>query len=199
MLSKVNFLDISSWPNDLKELYNFAVSDVAALIHFAIPLKNAGMTELDELKEFKDCKMHYGPKLSGLKKSSREFWPWAYQIDSHKYKHFFLIVELIMVIPFSTAVAERGFSAVRRIPTYWRSTLAAPLVADCLRFCSRKSELDSQSFRHKLIERSSTTYLDGTEKENDYLGTLTKRRINKILNGIEKTKDVEERNELYFR
>ncbi|KAJ8349403.1 hypothetical protein SKAU_G00245330 [Synaphobranchus kaupii] len=40
------------------------------------------------------------------------------------FPNLLLIVELILVLPLSTALVERGFSAMKRTKTYWRSNLS---------------------------------------------------------------------------
>lgn len=66
VLSKIQFVDITSWPEDLRDLSNFGVEDVSWLLkHFQTPLQHAGIDgEVEVLREFRDLKMYYGPKLS---------------------------------------------------------------------------------------------------------------------------------------
>ena len=41
-----------------------------------------------------------------------------------KFSYLLLIVDLILIMPLSTAAVERGFSAMKQIKTDWRSNLS---------------------------------------------------------------------------
>lgn len=93
----------------------------------------------------------------------------------------------LLCVPFSTAVVERGFSAVRRIVTDWRCQLGPNLISDCLHMSTRRSQLKNKAYRDLLIDRACDSFLSEHEMSgaSDGLGMLTSRRINKILNGLE--------------
>ena len=112
-----------------------------------------------------DFELYYIPRLvdGEVNVAPEEFWPWVYRVDSKKYTNMFLIVELALCIPFSTAVVERGFSAIRRILTDWRSTLSHPLITDCMHFSTRKKQLQNKSYRHDLVNEAVDTFIEGTE------------------------------------
>ena len=74
VLSRIEFIDVLSWPEDLRELHQFGVDDVKWLLnHFRTPLQHAGLNkcEADILGEFKELKMKYGP--SSMKKKSSKW------------------------------------------------------------------------------------------------------------------------------
>lgn len=113
------------------------------------------------------------------------FWPWVYGTNKTKYRNFLLVVEIILCIPFSTAIVERGFSAVRRIITDWRSTLGEDLIGDCMHFSSRKGQLQSVSYREKLICDAACSFLEGIETETwGDLAAVTRRRVNMLQKGL---------------
>ena len=190
VLSKVKILDTSAWPGDLKDLAKFCVEDVKFLLeHFRVPLQSAGISgDVEVLREFREFKMYYGPRIheKEIKLKSKDFWPWVYNCNIGKYKNLFLLIELLMCIPFSTAVVERGFSSARRIITDWRATLSHPLINDCMHFSTRQSRLNDKSYRQSLVDRACVSFIECSEKESahDGLGTLTNRRIQKILRGL---------------
>ena len=76
VLSKIKFVDLTTWPEDLKDLSSFCVDDVQWLLnHFRVPLQNADIEEdIVVLRQFRDLKMYYGPRLADgeIKKSSGE-------------------------------------------------------------------------------------------------------------------------------
>ena len=109
----------------------------------------------------------------------------VYQNDriGKKFSNFLLLVEIILALPFSTAVVERGFSAVRRILTDWRSTLGPNLISDCLHFSTRKKELESPNYRERLTNKAVKSFLKGADREcvgGETVGGVVKRRINKL-------------------
>lgn len=197
VMSKLKFIDISTWPSDITSLSKYGNEDVAYLLkHFKLPLQNAGVeSDMECLQEFKELKLKYGPQLQddadNLKPSN--FWPLVFRCDHNKFCHILLVVELIMCLPFSTATVERGFSSIRRILTDWRASLSHALVADCMHFSTRKHALGDSSYRNRLAEQAAAAFLTGAERDNstDHLGTLTKRRINKVLQSLESRTCVE--------
>ena len=188
VLSKVKFIDITSWPSDLTELSQFCNEDVRYLLeHFSVPLGHAGIgSSIDVMRQFRDLKMQYASRISDY--SSSDFWPKVFKTDKDKFKDFLLLVELLLCLPFSTAIVERGFSAVRRIVTDWRSTLGPGLIDDCLHLSTRKVALRDISYRRRLVDRAADTFLNGVQRDfggGEDIATLTKRRVNLILKGLE--------------
>ena len=65
-------------------------------------------SNVEVLQEFKNLKMHNGPKLKAdeICLSVSEFWPKVYAADGAKYRNLLLLVELILCIhvPFSTTI-----------------------------------------------------------------------------------------------
>ena len=92
-----------------------------------------------------------------------------------------MLVELLMCLPFSTAVVERGFSLIQRILTDTRSTLSHNVVSDLLHICTQKSRFDDKRECEKLIQSCAEFFIKGSGE--DEIG-LSKRCINKVLNNI---------------
>ena len=88
-----------------------------------------------------------------------EFWPWVYKLQKYMYAHFFLLIELLLCIPFSTAVVERCFPAIRQIVTDWRSTLREKLIVVALHFSTRKGPLKEKRYRDRLVNDAADTFL----------------------------------------
>ena len=42
---------------------------------------------------------------------------------SQRFKNILMLIETVLVLPISSAICERGFSAVKRIKSDWRSNL----------------------------------------------------------------------------
>ena len=49
-------------------------------------------------------------------------------VQEQKFHNILMLVEIILFIPVSTAVCERGFSTMKRIRSDWRSTLSAGML-----------------------------------------------------------------------
>ena len=114
------------------------------------------------------------------KLKSDEFWAVIYKESKSKYHNLLLLVELLLCMPFSTAVVERGFSAIRRIITDWRAHLSHKMVTDLMHFSTRKLDMDNYQFREKLIEDTGKRFVGGDDHEEK---GLSKRRLNKLLSG----------------
>ena len=181
VLSKCKFLDIKTWPSD--NLLSFCNNDVEYLIeHFSIPLQKANVAESDVcVGEFKDLKSFYGPQIDDFK--SVEFWALVYRSKRKRFENFLKLIEILLCLPFSTAVVERGFSSLRRIMSDWRSCLGHELITDCLHFSTRKKLLTSASYRDQLVKRASEKFLMPSEDDSD--GGLSTRQINLLAKQLE--------------
>ena len=50
-----------------------------------------------------------------------------------EYKNVLMLVEVVLILPMSTACCERGFSAMKRVKNDWRSSLSNAALSDLLR------------------------------------------------------------------
>ena len=113
-----------------------------------------------------------------MKKHMSEFWPLAYQECHKEYPNLFKLVELLLCLPFSNAIVQRGFSTVRRILTDWRGCLAEETIKDLLLVATWKVKFETRAERERLIEKVASTFIDGDGHSEK---GLSRRRINKAL------------------
>ena len=113
--------DTSEWPVDNKTSFaTFGRQELETILkHFE---NLACVQECDKEKllesEWPDFKMW-------VKKRHLNDWQkvFKHELLKEKYQNLLIIFEIILVIPMSTAECERGFSALKRIKTDWRSRL----------------------------------------------------------------------------
>ena len=98
-------------------------------------------------------------------------------------KHLFLVVELALTLPFSSAVVESGFSAKCRITTDWRCNLSHDTISDLLHFSTRKGDCDSKR-KHKLIKLAAQNFVTGSDGKVPGVG-LSTRRVHKLCQMLE--------------
>ena len=60
---------------------------------------------------------------------------WQRMLTEHEqdYPNVIMLVELILILPMSTACCERGFSAMKRVKNDWRSSLSSTSLNSILR------------------------------------------------------------------
>ena len=72
-----------------------------------------------------------------------------------------MLYYLLLCIPISTAVVERGFSSIRRILDDWRANLAVETVNQLVHISTRKEEFTSKALREELINAVATNFIKG--------------------------------------
>lgn len=88
----------------------------------------------------------------------------SYQVGFEELKK---VIELIVVIPVSSASAERSFSTMRRVKTYLRSTMKS----------SRLNELTLLSIEREI----SGQFMDNPSAVIDEFAVMKKRRLEFLL------------------
>jgi len=91
------------------------------------------------------------------------------QVRSYKvgFKELKKVIELIVVIPVSSASAERSFSTMRRVKTYFRSTMKS----------SRLNDLTLLSIEREI----SGQFMDNPSAVIDEFAVMKKRRLEFLL------------------
>ncbi|XP_077975585.1 zinc finger protein 862-like [Styela clava] len=153
--------------------------------YFKVPLHAAGCEKGACLKEWDDLKYDVQGNEVYKDLSTTDFWHKLHQRKKEAYKNLLIVVELVLCLPFSNAVVERGFSCLRRILTDWRSHLGHNMIKDLLLIATRKEQFEDGAIRENLVNKASARFMgsDGTSERG-----LVKRRINSILGGLETAK-----------
>jgi hypothetical protein len=121
VLQATQIFDTSDWPVDRQQLAVYGTQQVQLLeAHFEQFLDHIGCDKAQLQQEWVQVKAHLGnrrvnniiPKINSL-----------FTIDGDRFKNILMLIETVLVLPISSAICERGFSAVKRIKSDWRSNL----------------------------------------------------------------------------
>ena len=124
--------DHKTWPVDVKELATFGEEAVRTLLqHFQTPLINKGCNLTDVEQEWAPMKVYIFEHLRLL--HYEILWQRMLNEHSDEYKNVLMLVEIILILPMSTACCERGFSAMKWAKNYWRSSLSNRTLNDVLK------------------------------------------------------------------
>ena len=119
------------WPIDQDQLAVFGNTYLTTLAqHFELMLRKLGCDE-EKVKSMKHAEW---PSFKQFASRNKETWTSAFD-DQELHARFPTILklaEIVLVIPMSTAICERGFSALKRIKSDWRSSLGVEMF-ECVR------------------------------------------------------------------
>lgn len=131
VLSQARVFDCKDWPRDRLELAVYGNDEVAALTrHFTTMLTRRQCDIAAIPNEWTQVKAHLGRRMVNNPRvlpSITEIFP----LDE-MFGNLLHLVEIILTLPISTAVCERGFSAVKRIKSDWRASLTTDTMTDLL-------------------------------------------------------------------
>ena len=115
------------WPTDRDQLAVFGNTYLTTLAqHFELMLRKLGCDE-EQVKSMKHAEW---PSFKQFASRNKETWTSAFD-DQELHARFPTILklaEIVLVIPMSTAICERGFSAMKRIKSDWRSSLGVEML-----------------------------------------------------------------------
>ncbi|XP_062521011.1 zinc finger protein 862-like [Corticium candelabrum] len=128
----VCLLDTNLWPTDRDDLAPFDVADVSlAVKHFrCLLLKNNVLLD-GVMTDWTFFKMYWIDNLRHHPKNT--VWSLLLSQYKEKFPNFVQLVCILLVFPVSNALVERGFSAMRRIKSDWRSSLSEDAVDHLMR------------------------------------------------------------------
>ncbi|CAC5417109.1 unnamed protein product [Mytilus coruscus] len=113
----------SEWPQDRNELATYGNEEMAFLLeNFHEILERNGCNLdviMDNNREWKDFKAYVGRHKATLAVENFFIYPDL----KRRFEHLILVLELIPSFPLSSAVCERGLSAMKRAKTDWRSSI----------------------------------------------------------------------------
>ena len=75
-------------------------------------------------EEWGDLKVHIASKP--LNRRNPEIWDEVFLEEEERHQNILKLLTVLIVLPMSTAVVERGFSAMKRIKSDWRANLKPP-------------------------------------------------------------------------
>jgi len=118
-----SILTFSDWPQNRNDLATFGNEDMALLLeHFHTVLDRNGC-DVDAIMgqngEWTDFKGYIGRHKATVAVENFFIYPDL----KIRFKYMVLVLELLLSFPLSSAVCERGFSAMKRVKNDWRSSL----------------------------------------------------------------------------
>ena len=143
--------------------------------HFAEPLAQHNFNLDLALKELNGVKRVKQMKYKGYQ-NKYSFWEKMFEEYHSKFPHFFLIIELSLVMSFSSSTVERGFSTLKRHLTDSRLSLTNSTLNDLLllRINSPVLKRLDPSYESKLIQKAVHMYLNSPKlKRGRYNRTFT--------------------------
>jgi len=125
--SATEVLDFSNWPVSVEpeELATFGNKSLNILIdHFHVNLERSGMDNDHVQEEWTDFKTYI--KRHGATCSFEKLFLLPELRD--RFQNLLLLFEILLSFPLSSAACERGFSAMKRIKSDWRSSLGPDML-----------------------------------------------------------------------
>ncbi|XP_077977576.1 zinc finger protein 862-like [Glandiceps talaboti] len=137
--------DVSTWPEDNEQLATFGDAQVNILIqHFTTLLQRQvpNFSADDARTQWLDMKL----EINRHHRHLRYLPLWQHLLTDpeliERYATILYLVQIIMLYPMSTACCERGFSAMKRVKTDWRSSLSIDSLDALLRIVLDGPESD---------------------------------------------------------
>ena len=123
-----------SWPEDQEELVDHGADDLAFLLdHFSPVLTRNGVNTEMAKEEFVGLKL----LIARMFKDKIYLSLWELMLTREPYcsdyKNILHLVYILLVLPVSSAVCERGFSSQKRIKSDARASLHTDTVEDLIR------------------------------------------------------------------
>ena len=122
--------DTSLWPDDRAELATYGEDKMHHLVQHFRPLLQRNNFNFEAVQE----------EWSGLKVcicnnfldlNLKALWKRVFNSYSNRFCNILMLVEILLILPLSTACYERGFSLMGKIKSDWRSCLSVDIL-DCL-------------------------------------------------------------------
>jgi hypothetical protein len=125
ILQATRIFDLKEWPHNRQDLAGFGNADLQLLVnHFQEFLDNKQCQRNHIAHEWTWAKAHLGNRLTRQVASISML----FKGNADHFKNLLLLIEVVLVIPVSSAVCERGFSCVKRIKSDWRSRLTTEMM-----------------------------------------------------------------------
>ncbi|KAK0132143.1 Zinc finger protein 862 [Merluccius polli] len=164
-----NIFNHDSWPEDQEDLVDHGADDLAFLLdHFSPVLtRNGANTELAK-EEFVGLKLLIARMFKD--KTYLSLWELMLTREPYcsEYKNILHLVHILLVLPVSSAVCERGFSSQKRIKSDARASLHTDTVEDLIRISVEGPSLEDFDSRESVASnvRGKERLLDGFKIKN---------------------------------
>nr|XP_057918161.1 zinc finger protein 862 [Doryrhamphus excisus] len=131
ILQHAKVLDPAEWPlvMDRQQLATFGDHEIESLCdHFNGLLQNLGC-DVNQLRyhEWIDLK-NYLLRIQARHQGMKVVWKELFSVHKDRFPNILILVEIILVLPLSTSVCERGFSFMKRVKSDWRASLTTEML-----------------------------------------------------------------------
>lgn len=133
MRTSWQLVDLREWPTERDDLAVYGIDHIRKVgSHFADVLLQSGCNmEKAVQEESPEAKLLI--KFRPVGAQARAWEDFANDPEyTQRFKNLLMVVEVVLVLPMSTAACERGFSAMKRVKTDWRSNLAVGILSKLL-------------------------------------------------------------------
>lgn len=128
ILQANRIFDLKEWPQNRQDLSGFGNDQLQVLVdHFEDFLENMHCQRNQILQEWTLAKANLGNRLLNRQAQDLSICS-LFRGNNVGFKNLLMLIEIILVIPVSGAVCERGFSCVKRIKSDWRSRLISQMM-----------------------------------------------------------------------
>ena len=125
-------VDLASWP-DKSSSNAFGDDEIDTLVeHFATVLQGAGADTAKMSDEWTTLKASIYAQPDWLQYIKCVTWPELHRKFSTEAPNVFILIDLVLSLPVSTAECERRFNTMKQIKNDWRSSLASDTINDLM-------------------------------------------------------------------
>ena len=130
VLVAAHILEVGYWPNDPEPFAIFGEEEINVLAERFKPLlEKNDFDQKEALSEWLDLKVLVKNNHRHLRKQA--VWQVMFTDYTERFCNILMLIEILLVLPVSTACCEKGFSCMSRIKTQYRSRLD-PVTLDSL-------------------------------------------------------------------
>ena len=128
----VRLLDTKLWPTDKDQIMGYGDSEISSAVrHFNLALEAKNTSVENIMSEWTTFKVFWLDNLQHVEKN--KICPIVLTEYSHSFSNLVHFIRILLLLPVSNAIVERGFSAMRRIKTDWRSSLGKESLDNLMR------------------------------------------------------------------
>lgn len=132
VLAAAHILEVRHWLNDREQLAVFGEEEINVLSeHFKQLLEKNDFDQEEALSKWLDLKVLVKSNYGNLRKQA--VWQVMFTDFTERFCNILMLIEILLVLPVSTACCERGFSCMSRIKTQYRSRLDTVTLDSLLR------------------------------------------------------------------
>jgi len=135
--------DTREWPNNRDDLATFGNAQIQLLAdHFSDILVRNGCELAALAREWTLTKAHFGHRIINQPRPGRPVINTLFLLNDDRFENILKVVNVVLCLPMSSSICERGFSTLKRIKTDWRSRLTTDMMNHLLSIAIEGPSLD---------------------------------------------------------